>query len=261
MKAITARQVHTARPGRHRVQGTPGLFVIVRPSGARSWQYRGTRRDGGPEVQRGLGRVCDVPLSDARAAATLARAALLKGEEPARVRTGRPTAPVHTWADAWAHFADTSDAKANTMDAYRSTWRVHVEPAFGAADISRTTRQDVIDFIRSRKGSVPMKVRKLMAQIAGCAVALGWIAVSPADSAIRNALPAAARQTTTGRRRAMPHAEIAAFLASLPETTAGGALRMLAQTGVRLSDVLGAEWSEVNGDTWIVPGRPTHEER
>lgn len=254
MRAITARQVSTVGRGRHRVAGAPGLYVEVRPSGARAWVVR--LWDGARETMRGLGSVCDVTLTEAKRQALTLRAAVVNGAEPAKrpARVRRPAAPVHTWADAWQHFADQWSGRRGTMDGYRSTWRVHIEPAFGSRDVAKTSRQDVITFICSRTGSVPGKVRKLMAQLGNVAVAMGWADVNPANGEIKVALPAAAKTTTTGRRRALPHGDVAAFLAALPMTAAGDVIRMLTLTGARLSDVRCAEWSEVDGDTWIVPG-------
>lgn len=255
MRAIEGRRASTVGRGQHRIKGTPGLFVRVAASGSRSWIYRGW--NGTKEIARGLGSVIDVTLTDARNAAVKLRAGIIDG---AAVPTSRQRsvrrAPVHTWADAWAHLADTREIEPTTMASYASTWRCHVDPVLGSRDVAKTSREDVIALITSKTGSVPNKVRKLAAMLGKLAVSLGWIAVNPADGDINAALPKSARQTTDGRRRAMPYAELGAFLAELPETAAADALRMLTLTGVRLSDVLGAEWSEIDTEAavWTIPG-------
>ena len=255
MKPINPRSIPTARPGRHRVAGTPGLYVIVRPSGSKSWQFRGW--NGHKEIQRGLGHVLDVPLQAARDAAVSLRAGIIAGvADLPRSSSRRGVQPSRTWQMAFDHLVETREIKPATLASYRSTWRVHVEPRIGNRDVSRTTREEIVTLIKDANGSGGNKTRKLLSMVGDCAVSMGWVTVHPADRAILAALPVAARTATEGRRRSMPHAEIPAYLDALPENAAGDVIRMLVQTATRLNDVLGARWDEIDADgkTWTVPG-------
>jgi len=255
MRAITARRAATVGTGRHRIAGTPGLFVLVHKSGARSWVYRGW--NGSREITRGLGSLLDVPLTAARNAAVKLRAGLIDGAElPKRTARTVTAAAVHTWQDAFDHFMSTREIKESTADSYRSTWRVSIAPALGSRDVARTSRQDVISLIVSLSGSAPKKARKVLAMAGDVDVSLGWADTNPADyRAIAAALPAIARNGEKSEGRpAMPHGEIAAFLANLPDGAAADALRVLVLTGARLRDVLAAEWSEIDGDVLTVAG-------
>ena len=257
MQAITARRAATVGTGRHRIAGTPGLFVLVHKSGARSWVYRGW--NGSREITRGLGSLIDVPLTAARNAAVKLRAGIIDGAElPKRAARTVTAAAVHTWQDAFDHFMTAREIKQSTADSYRSTWRVSIAPTLGARDVARTSRQDVISLITSLSGSAPKKARKVLAMAGDVAVSLGWADTNPADyRAIAAALPAIARNGSKSEgRRALPHAEISAFLANLPDGAAADALRVLALTGTRLQDVLAAEWSEIDTDAsvWTVRG-------
>ena len=255
MKAITGRQIATARPGTHRVQGSPGLFVLVHKSGARSWIYRGW--DGAREVRRGLGSVIDVALTDAKRAVLHLRAGIVSGADlPRRTARTVQAAAAHTWQDAFTRLMDARRIRPSTADSYRSTWRVHVAPLLGGRDVAKTTREDVISLIAGCSGSAPKKVRKVLAMAGDVAVAAGWIAASPAGDAIKAALPAAARQSSDGHYSSMPHTMIADWLPTLAESPACDALRVLALTALRPSDVTGAEWTEIDlaAATWTVPG-------
>ena len=247
MKTITARQVGTVGRGRHRVAGAPGLYVEVRPSGARAWVVR--LWDGTRETMRGLGSVCDVTVTDAKRQALTLRAAVVAGADlPRRAARTVQAAAAHTWQDAFDRLMDARSIRQSTADSYRSTWRVHVAPVLGGLDVATTTREDVISLIAGCSGSAPKKVRKVLAMAGDVAVAAGWIATSPAGDAIKAALPAAARQSSGGHYSSMPHAMIADWLRTLTDSPAGDALRVLALTALRPSDVTGMEWREVDLD-------------
>ena len=255
MKTITGRQVNTVGKGRHRIAGTPGLFVLVHASGASSWVYRGW--NGAREVARGLGTVIDVTLTEARNAATRMRAGLIDGAELPRNRSrsaGR--AAVNTWADAFGRLQarKSGSVRPSTLRAAESTWRQHVAPTLGARDVTDTTRETVIDLIASIGGSSALKARKLTREIGAMAVSLGWVSANPAGPEIDTALPTTAKRRGDGRRRAMPHAMIREWLSSLTAGPAVNVIRMIALTGTRLNDVLGAEWGEVDGAAWTIPG-------
>src|SRR3546814_15669198 len=80
MTGLTALQVRNAKPGRH-ADGR-GLYLLVRPSGSRSWVLRtqvdGKRRD------RGLGSTAKLSLAQARAKAVDLRTRMASGEEVER---------------------------------------------------------------------------------------------------------------------------------------------------------------------------------
>src|SRR3546814_12620086 len=77
MTGLTALQVRNAKPGRY-ADGR-GLYLLVRPSGSRSWVLRtqvdGKRRD------RGLGSTATLSLAQARAKAADLRTRMASGEE------------------------------------------------------------------------------------------------------------------------------------------------------------------------------------
>ena len=99
-KPLTAKQVDNAKPGRHGDGG--GLYLLVKPSGAKSWvlrvQVAGQRRD------LGLGAVETSPLSELskigsdipleqRRSLTLAQARELASRLRNVAKAGRECAP------------------------------------------------------------------------------------------------------------------------------------------------------------------------
>ncbi|MFK9667738.1 Arm DNA-binding domain-containing protein, partial [Escherichia coli] len=85
----TALAVKNAKPGRH--GDGLGLYLLVKPSGARSWMLR-VQRDG---MRRdiGLGSIAALSLSEARERAAELRKHALNGRDPIaeRDRDRRPT--------------------------------------------------------------------------------------------------------------------------------------------------------------------------
>ncbi|QYU70113.1 Arm DNA-binding domain-containing protein [Leptolyngbya sp. 15MV] len=95
MMPLTALQVKNAKPGRHSDGG--GLYLLVKPSGAKSWLLRvqvdGRRRD------FGLGSLKDVTLAEAREKAAAARKLARAGKNPF-AEAKRLSVSVPTFEDA-----------------------------------------------------------------------------------------------------------------------------------------------------------------
>ena len=206
---------------------------------------------------RGLGSVIDVSVIEARNAAIRLRAGIIDGAElPLRRSRIAQRAAAHTWQDAFDRLTarKVGTVRESTARAADSVWRKHMQPTLGAADVAATSREDVINLIANIGGSSARKVRNLAREIGSLAVSLGWTATNPAGAEIDVALPTAAKRTGTGHYRAMPHAMIGEWLRSLPAGPVANAIRVLVLTGARLSDVLGAEWAEIDGKVLTVAG-------
>ena len=85
--ALSARKVETAGPGRH--GDGRGLFLYVKPTGARSWLLRYQRH--GRRHDLGLGAWPEVTLAMARQKALEGRRQIAAGDHPiAKRRQARP---------------------------------------------------------------------------------------------------------------------------------------------------------------------------
>jgi hypothetical protein len=82
MHKLTSRKVASASPGKH-ADGN-GLWLLVKPTGARSWIFRFTLA--GRESSTGLGSACEVSLHAARHKAEDTRREVRAGRNPAKVR-------------------------------------------------------------------------------------------------------------------------------------------------------------------------------
>jgi Arm domain-containing DNA-binding protein len=95
-KVLTAKAIEIMKPGPARIEvpdaAMPGLYLVVQPSGAKSWAFR--HRVGGKPKKLTLGRHPAIGLAEARAAARAAAQAVALGKDPTtEKRQAREDAP------------------------------------------------------------------------------------------------------------------------------------------------------------------------
>ena len=93
MANLTALQVKSLRPATNtkRYSDGRGLYLVVKPSGAKSWVLRVVIN--GRRTDMGLGSYPDVPLARAREKTHEFRAAVADGRDPRAERRREPTLP------------------------------------------------------------------------------------------------------------------------------------------------------------------------
>ena len=88
---LTTKYVENVRPDEARREiadgGCAGLYLLLQPSGHRSWAVR--YRVGGRSAKLTIGSWPEVSLLDARVAAAAARKRVKQGEDPAAAKAGR----------------------------------------------------------------------------------------------------------------------------------------------------------------------------
>lgn len=94
-KGLTARNVETAKPGKH--EDGHGLRLVVSPRGARKWVLRFMRA--GKRVEMGLGSFPTVSLAHARELAADARRLVKTGKDPLAARRAERTGGVPTFGE------------------------------------------------------------------------------------------------------------------------------------------------------------------
>ena len=84
-KPLTATEVKQAKPGQkvRRLADGNGLFLEIKPSGAKWWRYRYRKPATGKDTLLSLGKYPAVSLADARKARNKAEALLQAGIDPA----------------------------------------------------------------------------------------------------------------------------------------------------------------------------------
>ena len=253
---LTARTVAaTHAPGR--IADGNGLYLYVKPSGAKSWLLRtlvqGTRRD------IGLGSVRLVSLADARDEAQRLRKVAREQGDPLAERQ-RPSIP--TFADAARRFhAELVPSFKNVK--HGQQWLSSLGPflaACGAKRVDAVTTADVITAIKPRwlthtetSSRILQRVRLIFEWCAAHGYCTG-------DNPTRGLTKVLPKQTKTVRHHpSLPYSEVPAFLRALPQSDAGVmaqlALEFLLLSCTRTKELLGARWEEVDlaTQTWTVP--------
>lgn len=160
--AFTPLKVRNARTGRH-ADGR-GLYLVVRPSGSRSWilrmQYKGSRRD------FGLGPVHDVSLSDARCLAIELRKMVRNGKDPVKERSlRRASAPTCEMVARQCYNAMKAGWKDRRNASWLSSFENHVFPEIGAKRIDAIDSEAVLKVLEPIWLTIPDTARRILQRI------------------------------------------------------------------------------------------------
>lgn len=258
---LSARKVETATPGRH--GDGRGLFLFVKPSGARSWvlryQVHGRRRD------LGLGAYPDVSLAMARDRATEARRLIAEGGDPiAKKRQAKPK----TFRDAALELIESKRSgwkNAKHAAQWTSTLEAYVFPKIGAVQVAKVETADVIATLTpiwAEKPETANRVRQRIEAVIDYTSALG---IRSGDNPARwrghldHLLPKPTKVRAVKHHPALPHAEIADFMRELSERNgvAARALAFTILTAARSGETRGLTWGEVNlkSKVWTIPAQ------
>lgn len=254
--ALTTLKVRTARPGRH--ADTHGLYLVVRPTGSRSWilrmQYKGARRD------FGLGPVHDVSLSDARCLAIELRKMVRSGKDPVKERgLRRASAPTFEMVARRCYEAMKGGWKDRRNASWLSSFENHVFDEIGAKRIDTIDSAQVLKVLEPIWLAKPDTARRILQRIGAVldyAHIKGMIADEVSLRSVTRGLPRQTREVT--HRAAMPHAQVPSFLQKLarqPVTVGRDALQLTILTAVRSNETRFATWDEfdLEAASWSIP--------
>ena len=272
--ALSPLEVKNAKPGRY--ADGKGLYLLVKPTGARSWVYRATIagkvRDiglgpaSGPDAiarkvardlasdKRREAEAGGIPVSDRRkrvqevkAAAQAAKVRGTSFKEAAEDYLG-----LHE--DSWRN------------DKHRAQWRATLEayayPHFGdmaVSDIGTEHVMAALTPIWKEKPETASRVRGRVESILDAAKVQGLrTGENPARwrGHLDQVLPKRAKHTR-GHHTALAYAELPAFMAELAKRDAltARALEFTILTAARSGETFGATWAEIDleGAIWTVP--------
>ncbi len=256
---LSARKVETAGVGRH--GDGRGLFLYVKPTLARSWvlryQVQGRRHD------LGLGAYPDVTLAMARQKATDARRLILDGDDPiAKRRQAQPK----TFKDSALELIESKRSgwkNAKHAAQWTSTLEAYVFPTLGPMQVSKIATADVVGALKpiwSQKPETANRVRQRIEAVLDYASALGIrTGENPARwrGHLDHLLPKPKKVRAVKHHPALPHAEIADFMAQLEarEGVAARALGFTILTAARSGETRGATWAEIDleAKVWTIP--------
>lgn len=261
--------------------GGNGLYVVVSPSGSRSFRYdyrlsgrRETLTIGRHEpvarhAQRShLAYGMDVTLEEARLLLARARVDVSSGRSPARAKVEQRSEVADAMSfGRWAtrYFEFKSDAKSgaerladSTLSLRRSIYnRILAFPLgkLNLDEIKPMVLGELLDRVKAERGPGPaVHARELVLQVFRYATGKGVDVGNPAEALARKAYA-----TFIPRERNLSRHEIKILLDGLEQTGTASTLRLAVRfmllTGVRKGEFIGATWAEVDWERaqWLIP--------
>lgn len=256
MNRLSENIVESAyRPGRYCDGG--GLYLVVQPSGSKSWVCRvqkdGTRRD------FGLGSAALVSLADARERARDTRRQMDMGLDPVAERPKRVVVPTFREAAAKV-LAEIQGTWRNKRHAaqWQSSLEAYAFPYIGNTRVNRITGpmiRNLLIKIWLDKPETARRVRQRVGNILDWAYSMGYRDSEAPMRAISKGLPRQPRQD--GHFAAMPYDRVASFIIKLRarESFSRLALEFAIFTASRSGEVRGATWDEFDLELrlWTIP--------
>ena len=246
---------HATRPGRYGDGG--GLYLVVKPSGAKSWVCRiqrdGRRRD------VGLGSLVDVNLAEARELARDTHRLMDMGVDPVLERQAPAKIPTFR------------EAAMQVLEEVRQTWRnqkhaqqwlntmeAYAFPYIGKERVNEITGPMVRDLLAKiwlAKPETARRVRQRIGNVLDWSYSCGFRESEAPMRAITKGLPRQPRQD--GHHAAMPYDRVALFVRKLRarESFSRLALEFAILTASRSGEVRGATWEEFDLELrlWTIP--------
>jgi integrase len=257
-KALTAVKIRNAQPGRH-ADGN-GLYLVVDDSGAKRWVLRTVVR--GKRCDIGLGGFSLVSLAEAREeAARLRKIARKHGDPLAERRKARRSVPTFEEAARRVHESlSASFRNAKHAAQWISTLAAYVFPVFGSRSVDSIESADVLAALTPVWNSKPetaRRVRQRMKTVFDWAKASGYRSGDNPVEGVSKVLPK--HNGKKVHHPALPYAQVPEFLIAMRDCAAGVSAKLAFEymilTATRTSEVLLAEWNEIDVDakTWTIP--------
>lgn len=259
---LTVKTVEAVRPGADRREVPdglmPGLYLIVQPSGARSWAVR-YRHQGIPRKHT-LGRYPAVDLKAARTLAGKALRAVAEGRDPGREKIAARAAKADSVDRIVEEFLERHVRRSNRPRTAQETERLlrqHALPRWRGRVVREITRRDVLDVLdRVVDGGAPIAANRVLAAVRkffNWCVARDIIAASPCAGV----KPPSAEHA---RDRVLSDDELKRVLQAADKIggTFGPLVKLLALTGQRRDEVARMRWDEIDIDNrlWtLAPAR------
>jgi integrase len=266
-RILTARYVETVRATDVRQEipdaGCLGLYLVIQPTGTKSWAVRYRRPDGKP-AKLTIGSVRDHSLAAARAAAATALNRVANGVEPA----SRRQVSAATADDSLAHHAArflalhvACNNRPSTAESIEGTFNAIILPAWRGRAVQDIRRREIRELIESatveRGPGSGERVLRVCSKFFNWLVSRDVIEGSPCYGIERP-------RRSKPRERVLSDSELTALLkAADTEHPADGVIWILALTGTRRGEAAGMAWPELDKDmrVWTIPGERTKNHR
>jgi integrase len=259
MTRLTARTIEAIKPGKTRREIPdallPGLYLVLQPSGARSWAVR--YRSGGRPRKHTLGSYPAIDLKNARDLASNALRAAAEGGDPAREKALRRTIVPDTVEAVVSRFIELHCRRANrprTIEGTQQLLDLHVLPRWRRRLIKDITRRDILDLldavVESGRPVAANRVLTAIRKLFNWAIERDIIPASPC-AGVKKPTPEQSRD------RVLADSELRAVWLAADKLGGpfGALVKLLTLTGQRRDEVARLEWSEINlkAGLWTLP--------
>ena len=248
-----------------------GFGLRISPHGTKTY-FLQARTKNGRGIKVTLGRASRITAEQAREAARRHLAALDLGRDPAaelkaarqaeRERRQAPTMAA-LWDDLERDPVTRPRGEApeplrpKSLAAYRSWWRLHIEPRLGQMKVGDLTKERVRQLQREVTIAAGRpsanRVLAVLSRLLARAEDLGWIVVNPCRDV--------ARHKETGRTRVLSPDELARLVRGLhtDRSTEARVVEVLIATASRRGETLQACWRDVDlaRGIWLKPAATT----
>jgi len=263
---LTDTEIRRSKPAErpYKLSDGGGLHLLITQAGGKLWRWK--YRFDGAEKLMALGRYPEVALADARERRDAARKRLANGIDPMAERMAEKTAvkvaTEHTFekiADLWLeHWKGNKSARHSATT--RNRLKVNVYPVLGERPIADVEPMELVQLAKGIEARGASDMAKRILQIVGMvfryAVAHGYSQRNPAAEIRPSDILKPTRRTNMARIDAR---ELPALLRSI-EVYEGRqltrlAIKLMALTFVRTSELIGARWEEFDFDArrWSIP--------
>jgi integrase len=254
-----------AAPTRREIHDRDGLFLIVQPTGAKSWAFRYRSPLDGKPRKLTIGPYPAFDLVEARDAAHEARKSAQRGVDPietAKAAKAKARDQSNIVDDLLNDYLKKYDAehKASSAAEVRRLFDKWVRPAIGRKRVQDVMRRDLEGILAAMvKGGAPVSANRLLA------------AMKPFFASVRiggdplPSLPTATIEKPTSeegrdRDRVLTDAEIRwLWLATDDDSAFSAAVRLMLLTGQRRGEVAGMVATELDLEAkiWLIPAART----
>ena len=264
--ALTDTEIRRSKPAEtsYKVSDTGGLHLLITPAGGKLWRWK--YRFEGSEKLMSFGRYPDISLADARERRDAARRKLASGVDPMAERLAEKTAVIVAteytfekiavrWLEHWK-----GNKSARHAATTRNRLRANVYPILGNRPIAKIEPMELVKLATGIEERGASDMAKRILQIVGMvfryAVAHGYIKRSPTAEIRPSDILKPTRKQNMARIDAK---ELPALLRAIevydgrPLTRL--AIKLMALTFVRTSELIGARWDEFDLDAmrWSIP--------
>lgn len=273
MGKLTAKQIENlTTPGTY--EDGDGLRLLIKPNGKKYWvlrfQLAGKRRE------MGLGTYPAVGLKEARQNSSDKRRLLRDGVDPLQARDDERTAQQAAEQQRKSKSITFKDVSDDYIEAHRSGWKnvkhaqqwtntlaTYAAPIIGDLATSQITTEHLLEILKpiwASKAETASRVRNRIELVLDAAKARGLRdGENPARwrGHLDKLLPPSSKAKRTQNHPALPYSELSRFMLALNsvEGLSANALKMTILTACRTSEVLDADWSEVDlkAKLWSIP--------